>query len=333
MPTASPASGVDFAAPISQVMHRDVLSFGAEQTVRDVLKHLREQPFAGRIIYFYVTDPGGRLVGVTPTRRLLLSPEGAKLGDIMIRQVVALPDSATVLDACEFFTLHRFLAFPVVDADKRLVGIVDVDLYTDELTSLETYEAQENLFQLIGVHQTEAQRRSPWASFRGRFPWLLCNVAGGLVAAVLSGLYQNVLSWNEAVLALFIPVVLALAESVSIQSVSLALDALRGRTPTWGRIATAVRQELLTGVLLGISCALLVGAAAVVWQREWGVAVCLVGGISGGVTAAALVGVALPNVLRLLRRNPNLAAGPIALAVADMATLLIYFNLARLMLI
>jgi magnesium transporter len=331
MPTA-PFAPVDFSVPVSQVMHRDVLAFRAEQTVGAVLTHLREQPFAGRIIYFYVADAEGRLVGVTPTRRLLLSPLDAKLGDIMIANAVALPESATVLDACEFFTLHRFLALPVVDGDKRLVGIVDVDLYTDELTNLETSEAQENLFQLIGVHLTEAQRRSPWAAFRGRFPWLLCNVGGGLLAAVLSGIYQDVLSWNHAVLALFIPVVLALAESVSIQSVSLALEALRGRTPTWGLIAKAIRQEVLTGFLLGASCAALVGAPALVWQREWGVALCLLGGICGGVAAAAVAGVALPNVLRLLRRNPNLAAGPIALAFADMATLLIYFNLGRLLL-
>lgn len=333
MPTAPLASAVDFAAPVSQVMHRDVLAFRAEQTVDEVLKHLRDHPFAGRIIYFYVTDAEGRLVGVTPTRRLLLSSLSRRLGDIMIRNVIRLPDSATVLDACEFFTLHRMLALPVVDADQRLVGIIDVDLYTDELTNLETYEAQENLFQLIGVHQTEAQRRSPWASFRGRFPWLLCNVGGGLLAAVLSGVYQDVLSWNHAVLALFIPVVLALAESVSIQSVSLALDTLRGRTPTWGLIAKAIRQELLTGVLLGASCAFLVATAALVWQREWGVAICLLGGIAGGVTVAALFGVALPNILRLLKRNPNLAAGPIALALADVATLLVYFNLARAVLI
>jgi CBS-domain-containing membrane protein len=54
----------------------------------------------------------------------------------MIRRVVAIPNDATVLDACEFFIEHRFLAFPVVDADRRMLGVVDVDLYQENLISL-----------------------------------------------------------------------------------------------------------------------------------------------------------------------------------------------------
>src|SRR5215471_9047148 len=100
-----------------------------------VTRHVRRdfiQP-EGRIIYFYVVDDEGRLSGVVPTRRLLLSAPEAPLADIMVRQVVAIPATATVLDACEFFTLHRLLAFPVVDEQRRIVGLVDVEMYTDEL--------------------------------------------------------------------------------------------------------------------------------------------------------------------------------------------------------
>ena len=65
--------------------------------------------------------------------------------------------------------------------------------------------------------------------------------------------------------------------------------------------------------------------------RHGRVAVSLLGGIAGGVTIAAGVGLAVPAVLRLLRRDPQVAAGPIALAAADVLTLLAYFNLARLL--
>ena len=58
-------------------------------------------------------------------------------------------------------------------------------------------------------------------------------------------------------------------------------------------------------------------------------ALCLLGGIAGGVTTAAMLGVAMPNLLRMFRRNPQVAAGPIALACADMVSLLVYFSLAR----
>src|SRR5207247_908085 len=122
---------------------------------------------------------------------------------------------------------------------------------------------------------------------------------------------------------------LALAESVSIQSVSLALRSLHGRPPGWRDFAKRLRRELGTGVLLGAASALTVAVVALVWQRHWRVALCLLGGSAGGVAAAALLGLAAPYLLRLLRRDPGVAAGPIALAAADMVTLLAYFNLAR----
>src|SRR4029077_14085324 len=90
----------------------------------------------------------------------------------------------------------------------------------------------DGVFQLIGVRLTRSQQARPLVAFRGRFPWLLCNVAGGTLAAILAGVYQDELNWQHAVLALFIPVVLALAESVAIQSVTLALEAFRDSGPS-----------------------------------------------------------------------------------------------------
>src|SRR5262249_37305806 len=156
----------------------------------------------------------------------------------------------TVLDACEFFIQHRLLAFPVVDRERRVLGVVDVDLYTEEMTDLERREGSGDLVQLNGVPLTPAQQASPPLWLRPRFVWLLCNIAAGILAAFLSGVYQKELSWGDAVLALFIPVVLALAESVSIQSVSLALETLHGRRPTWSSLFGKLRRELLTGLLL-----------------------------------------------------------------------------------
>jgi magnesium transporter len=130
-------------------------------------------------------------------------------------------------------------------------------------------------------------------------------------------------------LALFIPVVLALAESVSIQSVSLALRAISHRQPTIEVILQRLRAEAQTGLYLGIASAVAVGTVALLWLGQVRVVACLLGGIAGGVTCAAVIGVAMPNILRYLQREPQVAAGPVALATTDMVTLLIYFGLAR----
>jgi len=320
--------------PVTNYTRADFTILDPRWTVNEALAHMRNHPPPGRIIYFYVIDDAMRLVGVVPTRRLLLASLDACVQDIMIKSVIAIPASATLLDACEFFTFHRLLAFPVVDEARRILGVIDIEAYAEELA--ETGEegksvrgGTDEVFQLIGVRLTQAQQARPLVAFRGRFPWLLCNVAGGTIAAILSGIYQDELNWQHAVLALFIPVVLALAESVAIQSVTLSLDAFRDTGTSWGELFRRLRPEAATGLLLGLGTGVLVATIAAVWQQVAILFVIVGGGIACGVTGAALGGVTVPHVLRLLKRDPQVAAGPIALTCADVIALLAYFNLAR----
>ena len=71
---------------------------------------------------YYVVEDDGRLVGVLPLRRLITYPVEKSLKEVMQTRVIALPQAATVLDACEFFVMHKFLAFPVVDEGRRVTG-------------------------------------------------------------------------------------------------------------------------------------------------------------------------------------------------------------------
>jgi len=317
--------------PVTGHMRADVPRLKIDQTVGQALAAIRERPGDSRIIYFYVVDADNRLAGVVPTRRLLLSAPETPVGAIMAREVISISASATVLEACEFFILHRLLAFPIVDDNRKLLGAIDVELYTDELADIDRREGNDQLFQLIGVHLTDAQQDRPLAAFWGRFPWLLANIAGGILAAFLAGVFEAELQ-KAVALALFIPVVLALAESVSIQSVSLALQALRGRRLNLAQIVRKLRVEACTGLFLGLASGALVAAVALLWLGQWRVMLCLLGGIGGGVTCAAVIGAAMPSLLRYLKREPQVASGPIALALTDMATLLVYFSLARAML-
>jgi magnesium transporter len=313
--------------PVTRHMRSDFAQLNVEQSVGEALDAVRRNPPGGRVIYFYVVDAELRLCGVVPTRRLLLASTDTPLREIMVTKVVALPPEATVLEACEFFTLHRLLAFPVVDRQGRILGVVDVELYTGEREELERSERNDDLFQLIGVRLIEARQAHWFGGFLSRYPWLMANVAGGLAAAFLAGRFER--EMQNVALALFIPVVLALAESVSMQSVSLTLQMLRGHEPSTADLLRKLRAEAFTGLLLGLGCAALVALVAFAWRGDANVAFCLLGGIAGGVTCAALIGVAMPCLLRMLQREPQVAAGPIALAASDMATLLIYLSLAR----
>jgi magnesium transporter len=319
----------DLKTPVASHMRTDCTRFVIGQTVGEALQALRREPPGERIIYFYVVDSGGHLRGVVPTRRLLLSQPERHIEEVMIETVVSLRETATVQETCELFALHRFLALAVVDDERRLLGAVDIQLYTDELDQLNDAEARSNLFQALGVYSEGLDSsRSPLGAFRRRFPWLGSNLIGGLICAFIASAFQAELS-RVVVLALFIPVVLNLAESVSSQSVSLTLHILQGQTPNRRFITTGLRQELATGLLLGGACGAVVGIVAFLWLGQARVALTLLGGISCGVAVSALLGLTLPVALRLLKLDPKVAAGPIALAGSDVTTLFVYLGAAR----
>ncbi|MFC1465729.1 MAG: magnesium transporter [Candidatus Brachytrichaceae bacterium NZ_4S206] len=313
--------------PILLHASRDYTALDAGLTVGEALAQIRERGVAQQIVYFYVVDAEQRLVGVVPTRRLLTAQLNERLADIMVTRVLAVPANATVLEACELFLLHKFLAFPVVDAERRLVGVVNVQLFTSEVFDLGEKARMDDVFQTIGFRVAEIQNASPVRAFRIRLPWLGATLAGGLSCAVLAGFYEMTLA-ASLTLAFFLTLVLGLGESVAAQSVTVTVQTLHGRPVTAGWLRSALRKELLTALLLGLACGAVVALVAWFWRQNAPVAGVIGGSITLSMTAACLVGVAVPATLHHFKLDPRIASGPVSLALADIFTLLVYFNLA-----
>jgi magnesium transporter len=323
-----PLSAIRLTDPIRDHLRRDFTRLQSDWTVGEALAWLRQHPPEGKIAYFYVLDGADRLRGVASTRGLLFSSLDRPLAEVMIQPVETLPAGATVREALEQFRRRRLLAFPVIDATGVLLGVVDMELWTAEISQVADAAARDDLFQQIGVRSADADLPSAWNAFRKRIPWLGCNLAAGLIAAFLSGVFKGVLQ-NVVELAFFIPLVLNLAESVSSQSVSLSLQLLHGPAPTWRSMLSRLYRETATGAMLGLAAGALVALTALAWLNRPGVSFALLGGIAGGVTGSALLGMTLPILLRLLRLDPRVAAGPVALAGADVITILLYLSLAQ----
>ena len=317
-------------ARVTDFVRHDLTRLHENRTIRQTLEELRGQELGERIVYLYVVDDFDRLVGVLPVRRLLMALPTKTIGEIMIRRVVTVPSDATVLDACELFIQHRFLALPVVDQERKLLGTIELRLLSDEVFDIAEQRSRADVFQLIGVHMALV-RSTPWNGFRGRFPWLLCNIAGGLACALLAAQFEALLD-NVVVLALFVPIVLALSESVSMQSMTLALQTMHGATIRWSYFVRALALELGVAVMLGAASGTLVGVVAWVWKGTGRVALALGVSIALGIVTACVLGVSLPIAVRAARIDPRIAAGPIVLATADVCTLLFYFGLAGFLL-
>jgi magnesium transporter len=311
--------------PLSQHVRRDLTPLRVGQSVGEALTFLRSQELGERIVYFYVVDAAGALAGVVPTRRLLMAAADLPVERIMASEVASLPSTATLGDAAKVFLARRLLALPVTDAAGHLEGIADVSMITDELARSAARQNAEDVFQLVGAKTTLAA--GAWGNFRDRFPWLLCNVGGGVVAAIIAGRYESLLD-AAIVLALFIPVVLAVSESVGMQSVTLTLQRLHGAQPDLRFLLDALRRELRTAILLGAACGATVGSVVLGWKGTPTIAVAVAVTVTMAMVTASLLGVALPVAFRSARRDPRIAAGPVVLALTDFVTLLFYFNVA-----
>ncbi len=322
-----PGSPTHFHEAVLAHTRSDFVLLRKGMSVEDALRAIREQGIGGKIIYFYVADADGRLAGVLPTRSLLLGQPDQRIADLMVRRVVAIPQQATLLEACELFVLYKFFAFPVVDAQRQVVGVLDIGVFTEEVLDLAEPDKATDTFEVLGFHIEEARGASTWRAFRLRFPWLLATIGSGTVGALLAGAFEETLA-RTVLVAFFLALVLALAESVSIQSMTLTLQALRVRTPDWRWFWKSARREVGTASLLGCGCGLLVFAIVFLWRQTVPGAVVVGVSVTGSVGIACLAGLGVPTLLHALKLDPKIAAGPITLAITDVLTLLLYFSLA-----
>jgi magnesium transporter len=322
------ADQAHFHEPVLAHARKEFALLQAAMTVDEALTAIRQHGIGERIVYFYVADAEGRLAGVLPTRRLLSATPEKRIGDLMMRRVVAIPETATLLDACELFVLYKFFAIPVVDAGRHVVGVIDITIFTEEVMDLTEPEKINDMFETLGFRITQMRGASPWKAFRLRFPWLLATVASGTAGAVLAGFFEATLA-RTIMLSFFLALVLALAEAVSIQSMTLALQALRAVQPTWKWFWDNARREIMAGALIGLGCGVVVFFIGWIWRGAALTAGVIGATIFGGTLIACISGLVVPSALHALKLDPKIAAGPLTLAIADLLTLTLYFSLGN----
>lgn len=307
---------------------RPAATLDSTDTIGASLRRLRAGDPAQGILYFYAVDEAGRLVGVVPTRRLLVSSFRQRVGEIMVPNVVSVPHTASVREAAEVMRRYRFMAMPVVDDAGALLGVIDMTVLGEDIED-EVQNIESDAFQLFGLRLDLASSPSPLRAFGGRFPWLLANIAGGILCALVISAYEPLLK-AALVLTLFIPVVLTLSESVSIQSMTLTLQSIHQTEPNLDILRRAFLRELLTAILLGLGCGVLVALLAMFWHHSLPVALALISTLTLSMLTACVTGFLLPHAIHKLRGDPTIAAGPLVLVTTDVCALLFYLNLAGL---
>lgn len=309
------------------IMTTEYISVLKTMTAKEVMQQMkREAPVAETIYYTYVLDEQKRLVGVLSLRDLIIADEDAVIESIMSENVVSVSVGRDQEEIAQMMRDYDFLAVPVIDFQSHLLGIITVDDIMDVMDE----EASEDYSKFAGLVDFDGSTTSPIASAKKRLPWLIILLFLGLLTASLIDSFEATLE-QISIMAIFIPLIAGMAGNAGTQSLAVAVRGLA--TGEFGRDTKKfkmIMKELATGLLIGVTCGIVVVLIVYVWKGPDNLFLGVLVGITIFATliVANLSGALIPLLMDRLNIDPAVASGPFITTLNDIISVIIYFGLA-----
>jgi magnesium transporter len=307
------------------IMIPDFIALNQEKTAREVIESLQSQEYIDveMPFYIYVVNEENRLAGVCSLRQLVVVPPDTPLKRFMATDVVSVTTDMDQEDVAKIVARYNFLAVPVVDEEKRMVGIVTVDDVIDVFRE----EATEDILKMAGAGEEFVETKSVLRSTRIRLPWLFASFVGGILAFFIIGHFEESLQ-RISYLAAFIPVIMGMGGNIGIQSSTIVVRGIATGRINVRHLWRVVSKELLVGLILGGVYGLILATLAQLHYNAGAVAVSVGVGVVSSMSVAALVGSLLPMVFVRFDIDPAVATGPFVTTSIDILSVFFYFQLA-----
>ena len=278
----------------------------------------------------FVVNVERHVTGVLPLSNLVLASPDEAVANIMERPVISVPVEMPQDEVARVLQKYDFVSVPVLDGEERLVGRVTIDDVVDVIEE----EASKDIYAIAGVEgeSINMAQDSVLKRVGERFSWVLTTVLLGLVVALVISKVFVATFERMALLAAFLPVIIATAGAVGLQSSTLVVRAIALGTLSLQRVLSVIAREAATGLTLGASCGLIAAAASYLINMgspdilKLSLAVLI--GMVISVTTAACVGTMQPIVFYKLNRDPAVAAGPLVTAFNDVLGTTLYLLVA-----
>ena len=313
------------------MMITEYLAYSDHMKISDVLEDLREnrEVYADYDVqYGYVISNAGQLAGVLRLRDLLLAPREKSLMSLMIPEPLFVPADMGLDDLHEVFDTYSFLGVPVVDAEQRLVGVVQ----RAALDRAVGKQAEDVYLKTSGIVGGEELRNMGFFSRSlRRLSWLSINIVLNVIAASVIAFYQDTLS-AVIVLAVFLPIISDMSgcsgnQAVAVSIRELTLGLIRPRD-----VFRVFAKESVVGLMNGFVLGVLLGGVAWVWQGNMYLGLVVGGALMVNTLLAVCLGGLIPLALRGMKMDPALASGPLLTTVTDMCGFFFVLGFASLML-
>ena len=311
-----------------------------DSTVDVAISYLRKQASGvAQMNYAYVLDHEQHLLGVVSLRQLFTADPEKLVRDVMeTEDLVWVTPETDQQEVTRAVRDSRLLAVPVLEADRRMVGIVTVDDIVDVVEE----KASRDIQNIGGMEalDTPYLHTSVIEMIRKRAGWLAILFVGEMFTATAMGFFEAEIA-KAVVLALFLPLIISSGGNSGSQATSLIIQAMAlgdVRLRDWFRV---IRRELISGLALGIILGAIGMTRIFVWQKIFGtygvqtpiLALTIFLSLIGVVAFGTIAGSMLPFILRRFGLNPASASAPFVATLVDVTGLVIYFSIASVIML
>src|SRR3981189_502531 len=307
-------------------MQTEFIAVPPDWTVGQAIDYMRDTPdLPDRFYEIYAVDKAQHWQGAVSLDALLRARRPVPLADLIDedrRRVSVMEDQEEV---ARLFGKYNLVAAPVVDTSDRLVGVITIDDVVDVIEE----EADEDLKALGGVTSDEELSDSFWTIAKGRFNWLLVNLATAFLASSVLGLFEGQLEKMVA-LAVLAPIVARQGGNAPPPTMTVAVRPLATREPGSNNPFRRGMREGLVGLVNGLAFAVITGIAAVAWFKIPALGVVIGLAIICNLVAGALGGILIPMVLERVRADPAVASGTFVTTITDVVGFFSFLGIATL---
>lgn len=301
----------------------------------DLIKKQAEK--VSKIYSVYVTDDQGMLLGMVSLKDIIVTEDNSRIKDIYDDYVISVYSNMNEEDVAIIMQKYDLDALPVINKRGKLIGRITIDDVVDVIT--ETAEEERQM--MSGITSDVEEDDSIWKLSNARLPWLVIGIFGGLFGAFFLGSFENnYFEGSELFISLsfFIPLIMATAGNVGIQSSSIVIQSLSNPSAFENSVANRLFKVLFVSILNGIVLAFLVYFGLLIFDYfnflnlEIYSKTAQIVSISlfSIVLVSSILGTITPIVLDKMKFNPALASGPFITTTNDLIALAIYFLVALL---
>ena len=314
---------------VGALMDFDMISIRDDVTVEVVLRYLRRLDEMPELTdQLFVVDRAGRLEGLLPVNKLLVTDPETAVATVMRRELVKFHPDEKAQDAAQAFERYDLVSAPVAGGDGRLIGRVTVNAVMDYIRE----ETDSDLLSAAGLREDEDLFASVWKSVRNRWTWLAINLVTAFIASRVIGAFEDSISKLVALAALM-PIVAGISGNSGNQTITMIVRALALGQISAANARKLFAKEIGVSALNGLIWGSVVGLFAFLIYHSWQLGAVMTGAMVLSLSVAAVMGVTIPLVLQKLGRDPAVGSSVLITAITDSGGFFIFLGLATLFLV